>query len=206
MAATTKRRRVAVLGSGNIGCWVGGHIATGAVAEASTVKFLHRSSPTGSALAAAVGKDGLTLSGCVESDATGKERRLPPAEAAAAFTTDAGDVLKGADMVFVCVKRQANTAAAELLLAHADPSATVVCMQNGLGAGAELKALLGAQWAEANAVVLDCVVSSNVVGAETGGSTVSCPTPVPDRGFALGTTADSMTGREAEACAAVSEL
>ena len=46
-AATIKRHRVAVLGSGNIGCWVGGHIATGAVAEASTVKFLHRSSPTG---------------------------------------------------------------------------------------------------------------------------------------------------------------
>eukprot|EP01046_Picozoa_sp_COSAG06_P100314 COSAG06_NODE_46434_length_347_cov_0.608871_1_plen_65_part_10 len=47
-----------------------------------------------------------------------------------------------------------------LLLAHADPSATVVCMQHGLGAGAELKALLGAQWAEANGVLLDCIVSS----------------------------------------------
>ena len=202
--APTARLNVTVLGSGNIGCWVGGHIATGDMAARCNVKLVHRSSPTGSALAAAVAKDGLTLAGCLESDATGTVRRLTPAEASAAFTTNAGNALRGAAVVLVCVKRQTNAAAAKLLIAHADPSAIVVCMQNGIGAAAELKELLGAQWVDAK--VLDCVVSSNVVGAESGGSTVSCPTPAPDRGFALGTTAERMTDREADACALVSEL
>lgn len=202
-AMTTARLNVTVLGSGNIGCWVGGHIATGDMAARCNVKLLHRSSPTGSALAAAVAKDGLTLSGCIESGATGSIRLLPPATASAAFTTNAGDALKGAAVVLMCVKRQANVAAAKLLIAHADPSAVVVCMQNGVGAGAELKKLLGARWADAK--ILDCVVSSNVVGAESG-STVSCPTPVPERGFALGTTAERMTDREVEACTLVAEL
>ena len=39
-----KLPKVAVLGAGNIGCWVGGHLAAAAAAD---VKFLHRSSPTG---------------------------------------------------------------------------------------------------------------------------------------------------------------
>lgn len=184
---------MAVLGAGNIGCWVGGHLAASEVAE---VNFIHRESTTGSALAAAVLKDGLRLVGCDD----GGTRVLRFSNGCRhRFTSDAKSALADRDVIFVAVKRQHNATVAALLSAYAKPSATIVLLQNGIGAAAEMREMLAASGAGGGAVV-DCMVASNVVGAEAGSGVITCPSPVDatSRVLALGIADPSAAGDNLE--------
>ncbi|MFJ9609000.1 2-dehydropantoate 2-reductase [Kitasatospora sp. NPDC101176] len=112
--------RIAVLGAGSIGCHLGGMLA--AVAD---VTLIGRP-----AAMAAVGRDGLTLTG------PGSARREVRGLTVA---TDA-DAAATADYVLVTVKSADTRAAARELAGRLAPGAAVISFQNGLHNTAELRA------------------------------------------------------------------
>ena len=117
--------RVAILGAGSVGCFVGGAWAAAGV----TVGFVGRE-----ATGAAIAQHGLTLS-----DHSGWRVRLAP-EAVAYSTKPAA--LAGADIVALCVKSNATAAAAKEIARNARKGALVVSFQNGVSNLDALKAAL----------------------------------------------------------------
>jgi ketopantoate reductase len=159
-----QKGHIVILGAGSIGCWVGGELAL----EGSTrVSFIHRDSPTGRAMHAAVCAHGLTLEIFGERGV----RTLPASFCREAFTTDAADRLRSATAVLVVTKRHANPTVAPLL-AQLAPAVPIYLLQNGLNAPEQLRQLLSAHAAhgvDASERVIEQVVvaiSATLVHAE----------------------------------------
>ncbi len=117
--------RIAILGAGSIGCYVGGRLrATGA-----DVVFCGRPR-----IADAVRRHGLSLSHYALASV-----RVPPGDID--FRTDPG-ALEGADVILVTVKSQATRDAAADIAANAPSNALVVSLQNGVRNAALLRECL----------------------------------------------------------------
>jgi 2-dehydropantoate 2-reductase len=129
--------KIAVLGAGCIGAWVGGRLA----ASGSQVTLIGR--PRLREQLAAAPLTAVALGGDTA------EARPPVALDAAAAA--------GADVVLVCVKGGATTTAARQLRPHLAPGTPVVSLQNGLRNPERLGAILPA------ATVIPGMVSFNVV-------------------------------------------
>ena len=109
-------RRIAIFGSGAIGCYVGGWL----LEAGADVVFI------GSArMRQRVVKDGLTLSDL-------RQRRLRLEPAALAYRVEP-EAMADADLILVCVKSGATGQAAEAIKSYASPSALVISLQNGIG-------------------------------------------------------------------------
>lgn len=117
--------RLAVLGAGLIGCYVGGRLAAGG----ATVTFVGRPRQMGELREA-----GLTLS-----DLDGWKTALAPD--ALDLATDPV-ALGDADIILLAVKSPATESAAADIAAHARPDAAVVSLQNGVSNPDRLRALL----------------------------------------------------------------
>lgn len=104
--------RVAVMGAGAVGCWIGAML----VRAGEAVTLIGRP-----ALVQAVSEQGLRL------EMAGRIEVLHP-EA----TTDAASVA-GADLVLVCVKSGDTEQAARAMAPHLSPGALVLSLQNGIG-------------------------------------------------------------------------
>lgn len=104
--------KIAILGAGSIGCWIGGHLIKGG----AEVTLIGRDR-----YAAQVAKHGLTL--------THFEREPVRCETVD-FQTDP-QALTGADIIALCVKSQDTERAAQQILKHA-PTAIVISFQNGI--------------------------------------------------------------------------
>jgi 2-dehydropantoate 2-reductase len=117
--------RVAVLGAGSVGCFVGGAWAAAGVA----VGFVGRER-----IAAEIGEHGLTLT-----DYSGWRKRLAPEQVD--FSTRPV-ALAQADVIALCVKSTATAAAAREIARHAKKGALVVSFQNGVSNVETLRAVL----------------------------------------------------------------
>lgn len=104
--------RIVILGAGSIGCWLGGHLASGG----ADVTLIGRER-----YAAQIKSNGLTLTHFA---------REPIHVKTVDFVTDASGIV-GADIVALCVKSQDTALAATQILKHA-PEACVVSFQNGI--------------------------------------------------------------------------
>ncbi|GAA1950422.1 2-dehydropantoate 2-reductase [Kitasatospora viridis] len=136
------RLRIAVLGAGSVGCYLGGHLA-----EHAEVTLIGRPA----VLDTLAG--GLTLSGGE------RPARTVPADRFAVATTP--QAAAGADFVLVTVKTAA-TAAAARQLAELGSSAVVVSLQNGLYNTERLRAALPGR------TVLAAMVPYNVLQSAPG--------------------------------------
>jgi 2-dehydropantoate 2-reductase len=115
--------RIAVLGAGSIGCYVGGAWA----AAGLDVTMIGRER-----FAEAIAEHGLTIS-----DYSGWRETLAPR-----FATDP-EALSEADLIIVAVKGGSTGEAAEAIARHGKEGATVVSFQNGIGNKAILAGALG---------------------------------------------------------------
>ena len=108
-----KAAKIAVLGAGMIGCWIGGHLA-----RSTQVTLIGR----GGAM------DHLA-NGMRLTDSEGLDLVVPPA----AFQRATGaEALAGADLIIVSVKSGSTGEAAQQLAVHAGPEALVLSLQNGV--------------------------------------------------------------------------
>jgi 2-dehydropantoate 2-reductase len=137
-------RRILILGAGNIGCWLGGHLQ----AAGAEVHFVGRPR-----MLDALRTHGLTLT-----DRDGGRIQLPAAELRLHGAVPEG--LAGPCLVLLCVKSRATATAAAELGARLPAGTLVLSMQNGIS-NAEV-----AQAAAPGLMVLPGVVPYNV--AETG--------------------------------------
>lgn len=111
----TKRLRVAVMGAGLIGCYVGGCMATGG----AEVILIGRPSFL----------DAIRANGLRISDFSGRDEVVPAA--ALTLSTDPA-AAAGADIVMVTVKSDATREAAESLKPYLAPGTPVFSLQNGV--------------------------------------------------------------------------
>jgi len=118
-------RRIAVLGAGSIGCFVGGMLARGghSVALVARPRIVDEIRRNGLRLTSADGIDDLVSAG-----------RLTLSETP--------DVLGNADTILVTVKSNDTPNAADLIARHAAPNALVVSLQNGVSNAGVLRAKL----------------------------------------------------------------
>jgi 2-dehydropantoate 2-reductase len=119
--------RVAILGAGSVGCFIGG----GWAAAGIPVTLIGRER-----IAAEVAGHGLALS-----DYSGWRTRLDKPD----FTTKPA-ALKQADLIALCVKSIATAAAAREIARHARKGALVVSFQNGVSNVDLLRAELGSRF------------------------------------------------------------
>ena len=108
-------RRIAVLGAGSIGCFVGGMLARGA----HSVSLVARPR-----IIDEIKRNGLRLS-----SADGVDDVVPAARLTLSETPDA---LGAADVILVCVKSNDTAEAGDLIARHGTPAATVISLQNGV--------------------------------------------------------------------------
>jgi 2-dehydropantoate 2-reductase len=113
--AEAKSLRVAILGAGSIGCFVGGCWQAAGV----DVHFIGRPG-----FAKDIGDHGLTLT-----DYSGWEAALPARQVD--FRCDP-EALGGADLIALCVKSGATAEAAKQIAKHGREGATVISFQNGI--------------------------------------------------------------------------
>jgi 2-dehydropantoate 2-reductase len=128
--------KVAILGAGSVGCFVGGAWAAAGI----PVAFVGRER-----IAAQIAADGLTLT-----DYSGWRQRLAPDQVD--FSTKAA-ALATADVVALCVKSTATAAAAKEIARHAKKGALVVSFQNGVSNVETLKSALGKRFEAAAGMV-----------------------------------------------------
>ena len=137
--------KIAVLGAGSIGCYVGGALlATGA-----DVMLIGRSRM----------QERLALSGLLLTDATSE--RVAHLPGSVPFTQDAG-ALADAQLILLTVKSADTDGAATLIAMHSRSDAVVLSLQNGVGNVARLRAALPGR------TVLAGMVPFNVVQLEAG--------------------------------------
>lgn len=105
--------KIAILGAGSIGCWIGGHLVKGGADTLLIGRARY---------ADQIAEHGLTLTHFERSDI-----HLPDVN----YVTDA-NVLAEADIVAVCTKSQDTEAAAQQILEFAKPNITVISFQNGI--------------------------------------------------------------------------
>lgn len=109
-------QRVAIFGSGAIGCYVGGWLSQ----AGAEVVFIGSER-----MRQRVAAQGLTLSDL-------RQRRLRLEPAALAYRVEP-EAMAGADLILVCVKSGATQQAAEAIKSYASASALVISLQNGIG-------------------------------------------------------------------------
>lgn len=119
--------RIAIAGTGAIGCYVGGCLAL----AGRNVCFLARPG-----MAAGLKSHGLRVT-----DLDGADRLLEPGEVAAA--ADPAAALADADVVLVSVKSGASEEMAALVAAHAPKGAKIVSLQNGVDNAGRIEAVAG---------------------------------------------------------------
>jgi 2-dehydropantoate 2-reductase len=115
IAAGADKLRIAVLGAGSIGCFVGGCWQFAGL----DVRFVGRPG-----FARDISKHGLTLS-----DYSGWQAGIAPGDVD--YTCEA-DALADADIIALCVKSGATAAAARQIAEHACNGALVISLQNGV--------------------------------------------------------------------------
>jgi 2-dehydropantoate 2-reductase len=115
-------RRIAVLGAGSIGCFVGGMFARGG----HSVSLLARPRII----------DEIKRSGLRLTSADGLDDIVP---ATRLMLSEAPDVLGNAGIIVVSVKSNDTSAAADLIARHGAPGAIVLSLQNGIGNVAVLR-------------------------------------------------------------------
>lgn len=118
--------RVAVLGAGSIGCFVGGAWQVAGV----DVRFIGRP---------AIGKD-ITTHGLTLTDQDGWKRTIAATDVD--YSTDPS-ALADADLIALAVKSGATEDAASQIRAHARPGTTILSLQNGISNIDTLEAALG---------------------------------------------------------------
>jgi 2-dehydropantoate 2-reductase len=128
--------RVAILGAGSVGCFVGGAWAAAGV----PVTFIGREKIGG-----AIGENGLTLT-----DHSGWRVRLAPEQVE--FTTKPA-ALARADVIALCVKSTSTAAAAKEIGRHARKGTLVVSFQNGVSNVETLQRLLKGRFEAVEAMV-----------------------------------------------------
>jgi 2-dehydropantoate 2-reductase len=108
-------RRIAVLGAGSIGCFVGGMLARGGhrVALVARPRVID-----------AIRRNGLRLTSADGVDDVVSANRL--------MLSDTPDVLATADVILVTVKSIDTAEAADLIARHGTPGAIVISLQNGV--------------------------------------------------------------------------
>ncbi len=118
-------RRIAVLGAGSIGCFVGGMLARGDhnVALPARPRLIDEIKHNGLRLTSADGIDDLISAGRLTLSAT-------------------AEVLGNADTILVTVKSNDTPDAAELIARHGAPAAVVISLQNGVSNADVLRAKL----------------------------------------------------------------
>ena len=132
----TNPPRVAILGAGSIGCFVGGAWA----AKGVGVNFVGRER-----VGAEIAAHGLTLT-----DHSGWRVRLAPEQVD--FSTRAA-ALGEADIIALCVKSTGTAAAAKEIARHAKKGALVVSFQNGVSNVETLRGLLKGRFEAAAGMV-----------------------------------------------------
>lgn len=125
--------RIAVLGAGSIGCYIGGAWA----AAGLNVTLIGRER-----FAREIAEHGLTISDY----SSWRESPSPP------FVTDCA-ALSDADLILVAVKGGSTEEAGHAIARHAKPGATVVSFQNGIGNKAILAEALGDRFVLAQGTV-----------------------------------------------------
>jgi 2-dehydropantoate 2-reductase len=128
--------RVAILGAGSVGCFIGGGWAAAGV----PVRFVGRER-----IRDAIAADGLTLT-----DFSGWRVRLGPEQVDYSTRPAA---LADADLIALCVKSNATEAAAKEIARHARKGALVVSFQNGVSNPDTLRAALKGRFEIAQGVV-----------------------------------------------------
>jgi 2-dehydropantoate 2-reductase len=124
----TSSRRVAVLGAGSIGCFVGGMLARGG----HDVGLVARPRVI----------EGIRVNGLRLTSVDGLDDVVP---AARLRLSDQPDILGDAEVILVTVKSNDTAAAAELIARHGTRAAVVISLQNGVGNGGVLAAALSRQ-------------------------------------------------------------
>jgi 2-dehydropantoate 2-reductase len=128
--------RIAILGAGSVGCFVGGAWQAAGV----PVTFIGREK-----IGSAIAENGLTLT-----DFSGWRTRLAPEEVE--FATKPAALAK-ADIVAVCVKSNATGEAAKEIARHAKKGALVVSFQNGVSNAEALGAALKGRFEAVQGIV-----------------------------------------------------
>jgi 2-dehydropantoate 2-reductase len=118
--------KVAILGAGSVGCFIGGAWAAAGV----PVTLIGRER-----IGDAIAEHGLTLT-----DTSGWRTRLAPEEVN--FATKPAALGK-ADVIALCVKSDGTEAAAQEIARHAKKGALVISFQNGVSNGELLESTLG---------------------------------------------------------------
>ena len=118
-------RRIAVLGAGSIGCFVGGMLARGghSVTLVARPRIIDEIKQSGLRLTSADGVDDLV-------------------PAARLTLSDTPDVLGNAEFILVSVKSNDTAEAADLIARHATPGAIAISLQNGVSNADVLRARL----------------------------------------------------------------
>src|SRR5438046_2857489 len=117
----TRSRRVAVLGAGSIGCFVGGMLARGGHAVALLAR---------PRIVAEISANGLRLTSIEGLDAV-----VPAAQLT---LSDRPEIFSDAEVILVTVKSNDTAEAADLIARHGAAGATVISLQNGVGNAALL--------------------------------------------------------------------
>jgi 2-dehydropantoate 2-reductase len=128
--------KVAILGAGSVGCFIGGAWAAAGV----PVTFIGRPK-----LSKDVDAHGLTLT-----DYSGWRAHLPPGEVDYRCGPEA---LEDAQVIALCVKSGGTAAAAEDIAKHGTPGATVISFQNGVSNVDMLEQGLGGRFEVARGMV-----------------------------------------------------
>lgn len=108
--------KIAILGSGSIGTYVGGSL----IAAGAGVVLIGRAK-----MQAAIAAHGITLT-----DLQQRQQQIAPAQVQYALSPQA---LAAADLILVCVKSAASASAAQDIAQHARPGTLVISLQNGIG-------------------------------------------------------------------------
>ena len=117
--------RIAVLGAGSIGAYVGGAL----IDAGADVTLIGRARM----------RERIALHGLTVSDMDGRNTRL---SAAQVDYTEDPSALAGAGLVLVTVKSADTDSSAQLLALHAAPDALIVSLQNGIGNADVLRRVL----------------------------------------------------------------
>ena len=132
--------KVVIAGSGSIGCYVGGMLASGG----ADVHFFARER-----IAKDITKNGLKLS-----DWTGRSESLTPQQFNVSLEKD---IFKGADLILVCVKSKDTAEMAQTIKDSGNTTASIFSLQNGVANTQEIRQVLP------HHTVLTVMVPYNVV-------------------------------------------
>jgi 2-dehydropantoate 2-reductase len=141
--------KIAILGAGSIGLYVGASLCAAGADVMLDVMFIGRAR-----LKQQIAQFGITL--------TDLQQRRQQLSAAQIHFSEQASALATADLILVCVKSHASAAAAEDIARHARPDALIISLQNGIGNADVLRAALPRH------AILGGMVPFNVVQMDAG--------------------------------------